>query len=162
MKKYYFFFVLFNLLALTACSPPSQELHSDSSSETISQQSFSSSLPMSQSTAIASEPESTQWVGTYEGIIHCPNCEGIQIQLTLAADHTYTLNETYLKAEQPYSSSNQGQFSFDRMQSGLIVLDRNAGNIKFLLGENFVELRNIDTGKEIQSNDNYRLNKKAS
>lgn len=162
MKKYSFFFILLNFLALTACSPPSQELHSDSSSEAASQQSFSSSLPMSQSTAITSEPESTHWVGTYEGVIHCPNCEGIQIQLTLTADHTYILNETYLGAEQSYSSSSQGQFSFDRTQPNLVILDRNAGNIKFLLGDKFVELRNMDTGKEIQSNANYRLNKKAS
>jgi len=36
------------------------------------------------------------WAGTYEGVLPCADCEGIQTIITLNSDDTFTLSQKYL------------------------------------------------------------------
>lgn len=53
------------------------------------------------------------WNGTYEGILPCADCEGIQTVLILNPDLTYSLNTEYLGVETPTTDSLSGNFKWD-------------------------------------------------
>ena len=56
----------------------------------------------------------------------------------------------------------KGTFSFDQNNPSVISLDKAGENRKFFVGENFVEAREMDTGKAIDSKLNYKLQKKLN
>ena len=70
-------------------------------------------------------------------------------------------SEEYLGKTGNNEAETKGSFTFDPQQPSIIVLDGKAENRKFYVGDNFVEARDIETGKEIQSNLNYKLVKKS-
>ena len=103
---------------------------------------------------------SLDWAGVYQGLLPCADCEGIQTQLTLTDDGEYTLEQYYLKNNQKlHPSKISGQFSFDEQHPSLIRLDKNADNRVFFVGENFVEVRDSETGEKLSENLNYSLRK---
>src|SRR5690625_5420627 len=53
------------------------------------------------------------WNGTYERILTCADCEGIQTVLILTPDLTYSLNTEYLGVETPTTDSLTGNFKWD-------------------------------------------------
>ena len=55
----------------------------------------------------------------------------------------------------------KGTFSFDQDNPSIISLDKAGDNRKFFVGENFVEARDIDTGKAIDSKLNYKIQKRS-
>lgn len=63
--------------------------------------------------AEATGKASQSWVGTYAGTLPCPDCKGIQTQLTLNADETYSLSTTYLGKGQGKPTFAGGRFSWD-------------------------------------------------
>lgn len=104
---------------------------------------------------------SLDWNGTYEGVLPCASCEGIKTTLTLNNDKTYQLNEVYITNKPGQNTFNtKGKFAFDQQQSSLIRLDEQADNRVFFVGENILEARDAETGKVIEGNLNYTLNKK--
>ncbi|AUX90050.1 MULTISPECIES: copper resistance protein NlpE [Acinetobacter] len=103
----------------------------------------------------------SNWAGEYEGVFPCADCEGIKVELDLNPDKTYELSEEYLGKTGNNETETKGSFTFDSQQPSIIVLDGKAENRKFYVGDNFVEARDIETGKEIQSNLNYKLVKKS-
>lgn len=103
---------------------------------------------------------SLDWAGVYQGLLPCADCEGIQTQLTLTNGGEYTLEQYYLKNDQHlHPTKVSGQFSFDEQQRSLIRLDKNADNRVFFVGENFVEVRDSETGEKLSENLNYSLRK---
>ncbi len=52
--------------------------------------------PLAQKTPPASANTSSSWVGTYEGVLPCGHCEGIEIWLTLGEGGTFELKTNYL------------------------------------------------------------------
>lgn len=103
---------------------------------------------------------SLDWAGVYEGLFPCADCEGIQTQLTLTSDGQYTFDQHYLKNNQALSPRTvSGQFAFDPQQPSLIRLDEHADNYTFFVGENFVELRDTQTGEKLSDVLNYSLKK---
>ena len=101
------------------------------------------------------------WNGTYEGVLPCASCEGIKTTLTLNNDKTYLLNEVYLTNKPGQNNFNTtGKFECDAQQASLIRLDEKADKRVFFVGENMLEARDAETGKAIEGNMNYILNKK--
>ncbi|MGH8504654.1 MAG: copper resistance protein NlpE [Stenotrophobium sp.] len=50
--------------------------------------------------------------GTYQGVLPCPNCEGIRTTITFAADHQFQMQEIYLgRSTLVFHSS--GRWTFD-------------------------------------------------
>ena len=123
--------------------------------ETTNSQSNMSTEMTSNATA------NSNWAGEYEGVFPCADCEGIKVELDLNPDKTYELSEEYLGKTGINETETKGSFTFDPQQPSIIVLDGKAENRKFYVGDNFVEARDIETGKEIQSNLNYKLVKKS-
>lgn len=145
------------LLALTACSKPNQDepvlTPKAETTEQVNQTVSSNPVP------IGDTPElSLDWNGEYKGVFPCASCEGIEVELQLNPDKTYELSEEYLGKGSDNESEVKGTFVFDSKEPSVIVLDGNADNRRFFVGENFVEA--LDTeGKRIESQLNYKLTK---
>ena len=121
----------------------------------------SASTPEATSIPIGDTPEvSLDWPGTYEGILPCASCEGIRTELKLNNDKTYELTEEYLGEAKKNESTVKGNFTFDTKNLSIIHLDDKAEKRQYLVGENFVEAREFETGNKIESSANYQLNKK--
>ncbi|MCX2638056.1 copper resistance protein NlpE, partial [Klebsiella pneumoniae] len=109
---------------------------------------------------------SLDWAGEYEGVFPCADCEGIKVELQLNSDKTYELSEEYLGKANNNNNNNEfelkGSFSFDPQDPSLITLDNKAENRKFFVSENFIEARDVESSKKIESNLNYKLVKKSS
>ena len=95
------------------------------------------------------------WNGTYQGIIPCASCEGIETRLSLSLDGSYALATTYLgKENQP--AVTKGTFKWDDTGSK-IQLDSGS---QYQVGENQLFLLDID-GNRINGElaEHYRLQK---
>jgi uncharacterized lipoprotein NlpE involved in copper resistance len=134
--------------ALTACSKPADEVDPAAEPTTSTTQNQAASMP-----ATAND---LNWVGDYKGVLPCADCEGIETELELKADNTYELSEEYL-GKQSNEFKAKGIFSFDADQSNVITLDEQGQKRKFFIGDNFVELRDMQTGKALDTKLNYKL-----
>jgi uncharacterized lipoprotein NlpE involved in copper resistance len=155
--------------SFTACSKPEDRNMTNADAQTNSNLNTSPSSPDMQdqnsmnsdmANNNSSAPRSS-WAGEYEGTFPCADCEGIKVKLQLNPDKTYELNEEYLGKGANNEFETKGSFSIDPQQPSMIILDNKAENRKFFLGENFLEARDIETGKKIESNLNYKLLKKS-
>lgn len=62
-------------------------------------ESTNDTLTQVDSTAVVDDHNSQNaldWAGTYEGVLPCANCEGIQTIVTLNSDDTFTTKQIYL------------------------------------------------------------------
>ncbi|WP_180076061.1 copper resistance protein NlpE [Acinetobacter sp. YH12106] len=146
---------------LTACSKQNDNEpmnHNAQSSPAMMEQ----NNPGTNLTRADSAETSLDWAGEYEGVFPCADCEGIKVELQLNSDKTYELSEEYLGKANNNEFELKGSFSFDPQDPSLITLDNKAENRKFFVGENFIEARDVESGKKIESNLNYKLVKKSS
>ncbi len=81
------------------------------------------------------------------------------MELELKSDKTYELKEEYLGKGGGKEFKSEGAFSFDASNPSIITLDKAAENRKFFIGENYAEARDLQTGKVIDSQLNYKLMK---
>ena len=139
--------------ALTACSKPADKVDpaADSTATTAtSTQNQPASMPAS--------ANDLNWVGDYKGLLPCADCEGIETELELKANNTYELSEEYL-GKQGNEFKAKGTFSFDADQSNVITLDEQGQKRKFFIGDNYIELRDMQTGQALDTKLNYKLMK---
>ncbi|NBC57156.1 MAG: META domain-containing protein [Bacteroidetes bacterium] len=97
------------------------------------------------------------WDGTYQGVLPCADCIGIETQITLNNDLTYTKTQKYLgKSDSTFSS--KGQFKWNEAGSK-IYLDKNEKQA-YQVGENKLFALDLE-GKKISGDleDLYILNK---
>lgn len=82
---------------------------------------------------------SLDWDGTYQGILPCADCEGIQTVIKLNKDLTYYIQTKYLgKDEKIFESS--GQFIWNMEGSKITQHDTDDTESKtYLVGENFIK-----------------------
>lgn len=154
MKKIMLCTLIVSTLGISACSKPE-----DKTAVTVEQ---NTSAAVSQNpSATATASDQLNWVGDYKGVLPCADCAGIETELELKADQSYELSEEYL-GKQSNEFKAKGRFSFDADQSNVIRLDSHGQERKFLIGENFVELLDMQTGKTIQSELNYKLMKEIN
>ncbi len=80
---------------------------------------------------------SLDWEGTYQGILPCADCEGIQTQITLNKNLTYTYKAKYLGKEDTIFEKNGGFVWND--EGGKISLanfDEEKVAVQYMVGEN--------------------------
>lgn len=89
---------------------------------------------------------SLDWPGSYSGIFPCADCEGLETELTLNQDGSYTLEQAYLgKGAEQYHSEGQFTWSSD---GSVIILSNEAEPNQYFVAEN--ELIKLDTqGQQI-------------
>lgn len=102
----------------------------------------------------------TQWAGTYAGTLPCADCNGIKTSLSLNADGSYSMQQTYLGKGDEKAKENKGQWTPSE-DGSRIELDFNKPNerVTFRQGEgNTIKMLGRD-GQEIDSKLNYSLTK---
>ncbi|MGL4829504.1 MAG: copper resistance protein NlpE [Vibrio sp.] len=78
---------------------------------------------------------SLDWAGIYQGTLPCADCGGIETELTLNADGSYKLTETYLDKEgEPFAS--EGAFVWDETGSIVTLQTGEQTGRQYLVGEN--------------------------
>lgn len=85
---------------------------------------------------------SLDWAGTYEGVLPCAGCPGIETRLTLARDGAFEISTRYLDRQQA-PLLTRGQFSWNPAGSA-ITLDAKGGGQQFQVGEGRLVLLNRD------------------
>jgi heat shock protein HslJ len=98
---------------------------------------------------------SLDWAGTYQGVLPCADCEGIDTRLTLASDGTYQIRTRYLgKSDTVFWASGsfawneagaivtlagqeEGASRYQVVENALIQLDRDGGRIEGALAERY-------------------------
>ena len=91
-----------------------------------------------QKTPPASANSSSYWAGTYEGVLPCGHCEGIEIWLTLAEGGTFELKTNYLGLNDAREEQFTGKISWGQKDSTQVQLLGMIGDMpgRYLLQEN--------------------------
>ena len=94
--------------------------------------------PLAQKTPPASANTSSSWVGTYEGVLPCGHCEGIEIWLTLGEGGTFELKTNYLGLNDAREEQFTGKISWWQTDSTQVQLLGMIGDMpgRYLLQEN--------------------------
>ena len=103
--------------------------------------------------AAASDP----FRGTYNGVLPCADCDGLQTSLTLDGAGNYTIQSTKLgNKPEDHTASGLYRYTTDKKH---LQLDNNASNLTFMVGDSFLEVRLPDgsKGERKLPDDNYRL-----
>lgn len=103
---------------------------------------------------------SLDFMGTYEGVLPCADCEGIQTVIELGVGNSYVKKVTYLGKENSEVIETQGTFSWND-EGNTITLDSEPAPNQYFVGENVLFHLDMD-GNRITGDlaDKYRLNKK--
>lgn len=102
---------------------------------------------------------SLDWNGTYQAILPCADCEGINTVLTLNEDLTYSKNSKYL-GEDDAVFQDKGSFSWD--ETGQIITLNNDDKNQYFIGENRIWMLDRDSKKITGSlAEHYILNKQT-
>ena len=92
-------------------------------------------------------------VGIYRGELPCGNCTAIDNKMTLNADKTFVLETVYKGKADDRVFKTKGNYYIKNEQ---IVLEKQKSPFKYLIGDNYIELLDID-GNKIESELNYKL-----
>lgn len=148
-------FIVFCMIAaiFTSCKNNS-ESSKQNNAETQESKVVDEKLPTA-----SNSQNALDWDGTYKGIIPCADCVGIETQITLGSDLSYTKTEKYLgKSDSVYTS--QGQFKWNDAGSKISLGDNSSKT--YQVGEN--KLFHLDqNGERITGDleDLYILNKQS-
>ena len=139
------FLALFN----TACSEAPKE---DSAVDTTQVQTEAAKTGSVGDTS----QNSLDWAGSYEGVLPCASCEGIQTLITLQSDHNFFQEKLYLGKDEKILKL-MGKITWDEKGQKITLVD----GTQYLVAEN--QLIMLDTeGKRITGDlaANYVLKKK--
>lgn len=78
---------------------------------------------------------SLDWEGIYKGTTPCADCEGIETEITLARDMTYSIKIKY-KGKSDKVIEETGQFNWDDKGSNITLEGLKDRPSKFFVGEN--------------------------
>jgi heat shock protein HslJ len=65
--------------------------------------------------------ETVSWAGTYTGTVPCADCPGIEWELTLNPEMTYTMHRTYI--DRGYIAPQSGKFTWNAAGTQIDLLD---------------------------------------
>ncbi|WP_100628851.1 copper resistance protein NlpE [Algoriphagus formosus] len=99
------------------------------------------------------------WEGTYVGTLPCADCEGIETELTINYDGTYSYKTTYLGKESE-AEEVTGTFQWDENGSVITLAGLDGAPGKYKVGENRIWHLDME-GKQIEGDlaDKYILTK---
>lgn len=140
--------LLSGLVVLQGCSPDKAPV---AATQVVQQ----ATLPLGDTSQNALD-----WAGSYQGVLPCASCEGIETRLTLFPDGNYHLATIYLGEEPDNEFEQQGKFHWD--EAGRVIkLDAAEGDpMYFRVEENAV--RQLDLAGDVITGplaEHYRLHK---
>lgn len=105
---------------------------------------------------------SLDYIGTYEGIIPCADCEGIKTSLSLEDDKNYVLKTTYLGKKNATTNEVRGTYSWNKKGNTIVLSDNENGASHYFVGENHLTQLDLE-GNEINGDlaEKYVLQKKS-
>lgn len=149
MKKSLCYIALLALFT-TACSEAPKEETAVNTAQT--QTEAAKSVPVGDTSQ-----NSLDWAGSYEGVLPCASCEGMQTLITLQADNSFVQETVYLGKDEKILKL-MGKVTWDELGQKITLED----GTQYLVGEN--QLIMLDTeGKRITGElaANYVLKKKG-
>ena len=94
---------------------------------------------------------SLDWLGVYEGVLPCADCEGIETMIELKEDGYYISHYKYLgKPGDANEFTNEGPFNWND-DGNSISLQAEGEPTQYKVGENYIILLNVDA--EINTGD---------
>lgn len=105
---------------------------------------------------------SLDYIGMYQGILPCADCEGIETSILLEDDKNYVLKTNYLGKKNSATNEVRGVYSWNEEGNTIILAGiENAPN-RFFVGENYITQLDMD-GNKIEGDlaDKYVLQKKS-
>lgn len=92
---------------------------------------------------------SLDWAGTYSGVVPCADCPGIEMELSLEYDNTYTLHTAYMERDTEFDY--KGSFEWDDSGSTIYFVTEDDSKYIFKVQEASVRILdqegNIITGE---------------
>jgi heat shock protein HslJ len=103
------------------------------------------------------------WSGTYFGTVPCADCPGINVELTLRSDLTYTMTRVYQDRQGTFVSSGVFAWNDEGSKIKLQTANNDAGVQHFQVGENMLALLTA-SGEAVKddNDDRYFLQKTES
>lgn len=80
---------------------------------------------------------SIDWPGIYRGILPCNDCKGIQKEITLNEDETFTLKSTHLFKEKDKNKTleEKGSFTWNKEGSTITTTTNEQNTVSYIVGE---------------------------
>jgi uncharacterized lipoprotein NlpE involved in copper resistance len=102
-------------------------------------------IPVTSAPAGTIASQSTAVIGSYAGVLPCADCSGIETKLTLNADGTYAITETYQGKGEPFVT--KGSYSLDKSGTVVTLIDQSEHR-SYRVGKNTLTALALD-GSEI-------------
>ncbi|MTI41081.1 copper resistance protein NlpE N-terminal domain-containing protein [Fulvivirga lutimaris] len=143
---------LFNVLLISAAVLGGCQSQNNNNSETDAKTDEQKPVPTGDNSQNALD-----WEGTYQGTLPCADCEGIQTEIILKGDESFTMTTQYLGKDDERNVST-GSFKWD--ESGSNITLNEDPNLQYKVGE-FVLFKLDNEGNRItgELSENYMLRK---
>lgn len=134
-------FVLVSVLALALVSCGNRNARKESKTK--------QGAATEQAVGIAEVPDthnsrnSVDFAGTYRGVIPCADCSGIEVEITIDYDGSFTKRMTYLNGRKDNTVTTEGTYRWNDLGSK-ITLDGGAEPLTLLVGENRLFILDAD------------------
>lgn len=134
---------------LFGCKSQNEQTISESKASDSSVQTPISVTPAD---SVHNSQNSVDWAGSYKGILPCSGCDGIETELILKQDMTYTRLTTYLGRPNAMVGELSGKFRWNEENSVIYLEGVEDGPNQFKVGENTLTQLDIK-GKEVKGTD---------
>ncbi|MDR9419311.1 copper resistance protein NlpE [Gracilimonas sp.] len=86
---------------------------------------------------------SLDWSGSYQAVIPCASCPGIETTILLSDEGTYQLTMKYLGEDEPNTITSNGSFSWNEAGNTITLEDEDPPN-QYFVGENYLAKLDMD------------------
>lgn len=90
---------------------------------------------------------SLDYIGIYQGIVPCADCEGIETNLHLEDDKNYVLKTKYLGKKEATTNELRGIYSWSKEGNTITLSGNEKGASQYFVGENFLKQLDLKGNK---------------
>ncbi|WP_297338492.1 copper resistance protein NlpE [Algoriphagus sp.] len=157
MKKVFLSLILLSFLQFGCSSSTENEQNEDESTVRMDDFPETMEIPV---TPEDNSMSALDWAGIYKGTLPCADCEGIETELALNQDGTYSYKTNYLGKNDALEEEYTGKFTWDEQGRTIQLEGLKGAPGKYQVGEN--QLWHLDQdGNRISGDlaENYILKK---
>lgn len=102
------------------------------------------------------------YIGSYNGILPCADCEGIETDLSLEDDKNFVLKTKYLGKKDATTDELRGTYSWNKEGNTIILSANENGSSYYFVGENYLKQLDMKGNKIVGDlAEKYVLQKKS-